>query len=87
MTISLLERVVRLRENAAHCRELAQTAIPFNVGLEIERFAKDLEVEAAKLEQRVLAAPPATLKKSRSKGSRGVAIDARRTARRSTVAV
>ena len=85
MTISVLERVLKLRESAAHCRELAQSAVPFNVALEIEHFANDLEAEAAKLEQGV---PAATLKKPRSKRSHGgAANDPRRTARRSVAAV
>jgi hypothetical protein len=87
MAISVLERVASLRESAAHCRELAQTAIPFEVGLEIERFANDLDAEAAKLEQSALAAPPAAPKKPRSKETRGAASDPRRTARRSVGAV
>jgi hypothetical protein len=85
MAVSFLDRVASLRKSAEHARALAQSAIPFAVAKEIERFASDLEIQATKLEQRVVASPPAGRRKSRDKRSGDATIDRHRGARRSVL--
>ena len=85
MAISLQDRVVKLRQSAEHCRALAQSAVPFAVVREIERFAADLEAEAVGLEQGILSASPAPRRKRRNKRSGNATIDGPQAARRSAV--